>query len=214
MWRSLMQELKEAINIRYASEASCCSSLSCGGAYELAKVKEGEIFLDLGSGRGQDVLKAAKDVGRNGIAYGVDFTKEMVNVAENTRKKLKIENAKFFESEIENLPFSENVFDVIISNCTINHSKDKPKVFSEIYRVLKPKGRVIISDVLAVEKLPEEVVNDPVAWAGCYGGAIPQEEYFEAIAKAGFLNIEILEESTPYKKGDVMVKSLTIKIQK
>ncbi len=209
-----MQELKEAINIRYASEASCCSSLSCGGAYELAKVKEGEIFLDLGSGRGQDVLKAAKDVGRNGIAYGVDFTKEMVNVAENTRKKLKIENAKFFESEIENLPFSENVFDVIISNCTINHSKDKPKVFSEIYRVLKPKGRVIISDVLAVEKLPEEVVNDPVAWAGCYGGAIPQEEYFEAIAKAGFLNIEILEESTPYKKGDVMVKSLTIKIQK
>lgn len=209
-----MQELKEAINIRYASEASCCSSLSCGSAYELAKIKEGEFFLDLGSGRGGDVLKAAKDVGPTGLAYGVDFTREMVNTAENTKKKLKIENAHFFESEIENLPFSEDIFDVIISNCTINHSKDKSRVFSEIYRVLKPKGRAIISDVLAMEKLPEEVVNDPIAWAGCYGGAIPKEEYFEAIAKAGFTDIEILEESAPYEKGGVMVKSITIKIQK
>lgn len=209
-----MQELKEAINVRYALEASCCTSLSCGGAYELAKVKEGEFFLDLGSGRGGDVLKAAKDVGPHGLAYGVDFTREMLNTAENTRKKLKIENAKFVESAIEDLPFSENTFDVIISNCTINHSKDKPKVFSEIYRVLKPNGRAVVSDVLAMEKLPEEIVNDPIAWAGCYGGAIPKEEYFDAIASAGFSEIEILEESEPYEKGGVMVKSITIKIQK
>lgn len=209
-----MLELKQAINVRYASEASCCTSLSCGGAYELAQVKEGEIFLDLGSGRGGDVLKAAKAVGSNGRAYGVDFTKEMLETAEQTRKKLRIENAHFVESEIEDLPFENNIFDVVISNCTINHSKDKPKVFQEIYRVLRPTGRAVISDVISMDKLPEEIVNDPEAWAGCYGGAIPKEEYFDAIAKGGFSSIEILEESTPYEKGGVMVKSITIKLRK
>lgn len=209
-----MQGLKETIKVRYAKEASCCSSLSCGGAYELAHIQEGEIFLDLGSGRGRDVLKAAKAVGHNGKAFGVDITPEMLQIAEESKQKLKIENAYFIESEMENLPFIENTFDIVISNCTINHSKDKIRVFQEIYRVLKPNGRAIISDVIAMQKLPEEVVNDPAAWAACYGGAIPQEDYFEAVSRGGFSEIQILEESRPYEKGGVMVKSITIKIQK
>ncbi|MCB1142773.1 MAG: methyltransferase domain-containing protein [Leptospiraceae bacterium] len=209
-----MQELKETINVRYAGEASCCSNLSCGGALDYAGPKSGEVFIDLGSGRGNDVLRASRSVGKEGQAIGVDFTKEMVEVAEINRKKLMIENVKFVESQIEALPFANDFADVIISNCTINHSPDKSKVYSEVYRVLKPGGRAVISDVLSEGKLPDEVVNDPEAWAGCYGGAIPKEEYYEAISKGGFTDVEVLEESSPYEKGGVMVKSITIRLSK
>ena len=181
-----MPELKEFINIRYAKESSCCSPLSCGGALELAEVHKDEVFMDLGSGRGNDVLKAGRVVGTKGKAIGVDFTKEMVETAESNRLKLKMDNVQFIESPIESLPVEEGSVDVIISNCTINHSKDKEKVYHEIFRTLKKGGRAIISDVLADSKLPTEVVNDPEAWAGCYGGAVPKDEYYNAISGAGF----------------------------
>jgi arsenite methyltransferase len=209
-----MQELKEAINVRYAQEASCCGTLSCGGALDLASPQNGEVLIDLGSGRGTDVLKAALKVGKTGKAIGVDFTKEMLILAETNRKKLKLDHVEFIESQIESLPFLDNFADVIISNCTINHSHDKTKVYSEIKRVLKSKGRAVVSDVISEGQLPEEVVNDPEAWAGCYGGAIPKSEYFDAISKAGFTEIEILEESSPYEKGGVMVRSITIRLIK
>lgn len=209
-----MQELKEAINVRYAGEASCCSNLSCGGALELASPKEGEVFVDLGSGRGNDVLKAARIVGSKGEAIGIDFTKEMLELSEANRDKLKITNARFMESSIDSIPLENNSVDVVISNCTINHSKDKSKVYSEIYRVLKNGGRVVVSDIISEGKLPDEVVNDPEAWAGCYGGAIPEEEYFQAIHSGGFKEFEVLEESKPYEKGGVMVKSITIRAYK
>lgn len=209
-----MQELKEAINVRYAGEASCCSNLSCGGALEIASPKEGEIFLDLGSGRGNDVLKAARLVGSKGEAIGVDFTKEMLELSEANRDKLKITNARFIESSIDSIPMPDNSIDVVISNCTINHSKDKSKVYSEIYRVLKAGGRVIVSDIISEEKLPEEVVNNLDAWAGCYGGAITEDEYFKAIHAGGFKELEVLEKSQPYEKGGVAVRSLTIRAYK
>jgi ubiquinone/menaquinone biosynthesis C-methylase UbiE len=204
------EELKKTINVRYAEEAnkSCC--LSCGSALDKANVKAGECFVDLGSGKGMDVLKASRLVGSSGKAIGIDFTNEMIQVAESNRKKLKLENVKFIESSIDSIPLESSTVDVIISNCTINHAKDKTAVYKEIYRLLKTGGRFIVSDVLAQSKLPDEVINNPEAWAGCYGGAIPKEDYYRSIMDSGFNEIEILEESKPYEKGGVIVISITI----
>lgn len=203
--------LQNAINVRYAKEANTGCCLSCGGAIDKADLKKGEVFLDLGSGRGMDVIRGARVVGSEGKAIGIDITKEMLFIAEENRKKLKIKNAEFIESPIDSIPLEDNSIDAVISNCTINHAKDKTKVYFEVFRVLKPGGRVIVSDVLAKEKLPDEIANDPQAVAACYGGAIPKEEYFSALKNAGFKEVEILEESAPYEKGGVTVLSLTIK---
>lgn len=203
--------LKDFIAVRYEKEADSCCNLSCGGALDLAVVQEGEVVLDLGSGRGNDVIKAARQSGSTGKAYGVDFTRRMVQVAESTRKKLRVTNAEFLEGAIDKIPLGNDSVDVVISNCTINHAQDKSSVYAEIYRVLKPGGRFIVSDVLADKDLPEEVKNDPEAWAACYGGAIVKEEYMDAIQQGGFNSVEILEESAPYEKGGVMVISSTIR---
>lgn len=203
--------LKTTINVRYAEEAESCCNLSCGGALDLAEAAPGEVLVDLGSGRGNDVIKAAKLVGPSGMAYGVDFTARMIQVAEISRKKLRVENARFLEGEIHRIPLEDNSVDVVISNCTINHAEDKGAVYKDIYRVLKPGGRFVVSDILADRDLPEEVKNDPEAWAQCYGGAVVKEEYFAAIQEGGFTNVEILEESEPYEKGGVMVISTTMR---
>ena len=207
-------ELKEAITVRYGEEADSCCNLSCGGALDHAAPATGERIVDLGSGRGNDVLKAARMVGPEGRAYGVDFTPKMIRVAEINRKKLKIQNAEFLEGEIHRIPLEDESAHVIISNCTINHARDKSAVYREIHRALKPGGRFVVSDILAEKPLPREVVEDPEAWAGCYGGAIVKEEYFEAMGSAGFKDWEVLEESKPYEKGGVMVISMTIRAYK
>ncbi len=206
--------LNQAIQVRYAEEAETCCNLSCGGALDHASPREGEVLVDLGSGRGNDVLKAARLVGSSGMAYGVDMTASMLKVAEINRKKLKLENARFLESEIHATPLEDASVDVVISNCTINHAKDKAAVYAEIHRILKSGGRVVVSDVLAEKPLPVEVVNDPDAWAACYGGAIVKEEYFDAIAKSGFDEVDVLEESEPYEKGGVSVISMTLRLVK
>lgn len=204
-------ELKDAINVRYAKEAESCCSLSCGGALDHAAPAEGEVVVDLGSGRGNDVLKAARSVGSSGFAYGVDFTEKMLRVAEMNRQKLRIANASFLEGSIDKIPLEDGSVDAVISNCTINHARDKAAVYREIHRILKPGGRLVVSDILADRALPEEVVNDPEAWAACYGGAVVREEYFAAMAAGGFSQWEILEESAPYEKGGVMVLSVTVR---
>lgn len=201
-------EPKETIQVRYGKEATTTCCLSCGTALEYAKPVAGEVLVDLGSGRGLDVLKAARIVEQ---AYGVDFTKDMIKVSEMSKKKLRLNNAYFLEGKIDCIPLPDNTADVIISNCTINHAPNKQAVYQEIYRVLKNGGRFIVSDVIADKKLPEHVINNPEAWAACYGGAIPESEYFDAIYKSGFKELEIIEKSEPYHKVEVMVRSITIK---
>ena len=203
--------MKQSIIERYSQEAACCSNLSCGGALEKAAPAPGEIVVDLGSGRGMDVIKAARLVGPQGHAYGIDFTPDMVSQAEVNRQKLNIINASFLQDQIFAVDLPEKSVDVVISNCVINHAPDKGAVFAEIFRLLKTGGRMVVSDIIAVQPLPPEVRNDPEAWAGCYGGAITAEEYLEAVQGAGFNSIEILEKSAPYLKGGVEVMSLTLK---
>jgi len=206
-------ETIQAIRIRYANEANTACCLSCGSALEYSYLKNGETLIDLGCGRGTDVIKATKYIGKEGKAIGLDSTPEMLEVARKNAEKLRLKNVEFIQGEIENIPLSDNTVDVVISNCVLNHAKDKEKVFKEIYRILKNGGRFIISDIIAEKPLPEEVKNNPEAWAQCYGGAITKEEYFSAIASANFKEIEILEESEPYEKGEekVLIRSITIR---
>jgi arsenite methyltransferase len=198
------------IKNRYTELAndSCC--LSCGGAINFGKPKEGEVCVDLGSGRGNDVLKMAQDVGDNGFAYGIDVTPEMIKKANKTAKKLDITNVKFINSNLEKLPLESCIVDLVISNCTINHVKDKYAVWSEIYRILKPGGRFSVSDIYSSAPVPPEYANDPVAVSECWGGSVTKQVYLDTLKKAGFSTVEIAEESTPYDKGKITVTSFTI----
>lgn len=206
--------MQTEIQTRYANEAACCTGLSCGGALELAAPAPGEDLLDIGSGRGMDVLKAARLVGPEGSARGIDFTDAMLAVAEANRRKLRLDNASFLQGDMDALPLEDESVDVVISNCAINHAPDKAAVYREIFRVLKAGGRAVVSDIIAPRPLPAEVVADPDAWAGCYGGAIPRAEYTRAITGAGFGEPEVLELSQPYDKGPVQVQSITVKFYK
>ncbi|WHE07456.1 methyltransferase domain-containing protein [Thermoanaerobacterium thermosaccharolyticum] len=204
-------EAKENIINRYEKLAEEEDNLSCGGKnIILADLKEGENVLDLGCGRGNDILNAAKIIGERGIAVGLDLTEKMIEEAEKNRKKLNIKNAEFVVGDVENIPLQDEKFDVVISDCVINHAKDKEKVYKEIYRVLKTGGKFIVSDVVSKDRLPDEIVNDPEAWADCFGGAIPEEEYIKAINNAGFKDIEYLKRRE-YMKNGYPVASITIK---
>ena len=199
------------INKRYSELAvdNCC--LSCGGAIDHSKPKVGEVCLDLGSGRGTDVLRMSEEVGLDGFAFGVDISDGMLKKAESTAKKIGVTNVKFFKSEIEKIPLEENKVDLIISNCTINHAENKQEVWNEIYRVLKSGGRFVVSDIYSSEPVPEKYKNDPEAIAECWGGSVTREEYMNQLANAGFNNVDILEESAPYEKGEIKVSSFTIR---
>lgn len=152
-------------------------ALSCGNPTALASLKEGEVVLDLGSGAGFDCFLAATKVGPNGKVIGVDMTPEMIEKARNNAKKSGIQNVEFRLGEIEHLPIRDNSVDVVISNCVINLSADKPRVFQEVYRVLKPGGRIAISDIALLKELPEKIRENIVAYVGCVGGAILINEY-------------------------------------
>jgi ubiquinone/menaquinone biosynthesis C-methylase UbiE len=198
------------INKRYSelAESSCC--LSCGGAVNHARVVPGEICADLGSGRGTDVIRMAEAAGRDGMAYGIDISEGMIRKAVSTAERLGAENAKFIFSPLEKTGLPENTLDVIISNCTINHADDKQAVWNEIFRILKSGGRFVVSDIYSSEPVPEKFRNDPEAVAECWAGAVTRDEYLRQIEQAGFKTPEILEESAPYKKGEIMVSSWTI----
>ena len=174
--------------------------LGCGNPVALATLKEGEIVLDLGSGGGIDVFLASQRVGPTGKVIGVDMTDEMIKRAEATAKKHGYENVEFRLGEIENLPVKDHSVDAVISNCVINLSTDKQKVFQETYRVLKKGGRIMISDIVTEGELPEEIKKNFDAWAGCIAGALEKSEYIETAKKAGFKNLKILSEKA-YKIG-------------
>ena len=170
--------------------------LGCGNPVALASLKEGETVLDLGSGGGIDVFLASKKVGSQGKVIGVDMTEEMVTRAEATALKHGYKNVEFRLGEIENLPVEGETVDIIISNCVINLSPDKLKVFQEAYRVLKPNGRIMISDLVTEGELPEDVKKSFDAWAACIAGALEKSEYLETIKRAGFKNVKIVSEKT------------------
>jgi arsenite methyltransferase len=202
-------EIKE-INHRYSelAQSDCC--LSCGGAINYAEPKAGEVCVDLGSGRGTDVLRMAESVGETGFVYGIDISDGMLEKARLNAEKFKVANVRFIKSELEKIELPEKVADLIISNCTLNHAADKQAVWNEIHRILKKGGRFVISDIYATSAIADIYKNDPVAVAECWAGAVTRAEYMQHLENAGFSSVEILEESKPYAKGNAEVVSFTL----
>ncbi len=182
--------------------------LGCGNPIALASLKEGDIVLDLGAGAGFDAFLAAQRVGRSGRVIGVDMTEEMLERARANAKKGKYTNVEFRLGEIEKLPIEDNSIDVIISNCVINLSPDKKEVFQEAYRVLKPGGRLMVSDLVLTKDLPENLRNSIEAYVGCLAGAAMKDDYLDYIEKAGFKDIKVVSQlSYPV---DAMFRDLKI----
>ncbi len=198
------------INLRYSQLAKTDCCLSCGGALNFSEVKPGEICVDLGSGRGTDVLRMAEQAGGEGFAYGIDISDGMLETARTNAQKFGVTNVKFIRSELEKLDLPDKTADLVVSNCTINHAADKAAVWSEIFRILKKGGRFVVSDIYSTSPVPEEYRKDPVAVAECWAGSVTREEYLSTLAATGFQSITILEESKPYPKGKVEVSSFTV----
>ena len=200
----------EQIQIRYSelAEDTCC--LSCGSAIDYSKAKPGEVCVDLGSGRGTDVLRLAEEVGEDGFAFGIDVSDGMLKKAEKNAAKLGVTNVKFIKSKLEDIKIQSDTANLVISNCTINHADDKYRVWSEIERILKKSGRFVVSDIYSIGEVSDEYRNDPQAVAECWAGATTKQEYLDTLIKVGFKDIEIIEESAPYEKGKIEVVSFTI----
>ena len=204
--------MQNVIQARYAKESSSCN-LGCGSNIDLLAIKPGETILDLGCGSGAEAIAAARRAGPAGMAAGLDITPEMIEAACMNAKEAGITNIKFIFGDIQNLPFEDSTFDAVMSNCVINHAKDKNKVYREIMRVLKNGGRFVVSDAVTKEVLPPEIKNDPEAWAQCFGGAVTQSEYEQSILASGFEKFEVLSRRE-YKKNGYDFISLTIKATK
>ena len=216
-------EIKDVVKARYAERARqasspdiqkvCCASTGfytprelqalpdtvvavsagCGNPAALAAIREGEVVLDLGSGGGIDCFLAGRAVGNVGSVLGVDMTPDMVLLAKKNARRLGVSNVEFLLADLESLPIEENRVDVIISNCVINLSPDKDTVFQEAFRVLRPGGRLHVSDILLAQELPEAVRRDPEAWSACVAGADLKEIYLERVRRAGFAEVNIVE---------------------
>ncbi|OGS35383.1 MAG: arsenite S-adenosylmethyltransferase [Elusimicrobia bacterium RIFOXYB2_FULL_49_7] len=169
--------------------------LGCGNPLALASLKAGETVLDLGSGAGLDCFLAADRVGNGGRVIGVDMTPEMIQKATENAKKSGYKNVELRLGDIEKLPVEDNSIDVIISNCVINLSPDKESVFKEAFRVLKPGGRVLLSDIVLLKELPQAVKQSPDAYVGCVSGAILKDEYLRLMKIAGFAEVKVVEET-------------------
>ena len=183
--------------------------LGCGNPVALASLAEGETVLDLGSGAGFDSFLAANKVGQSGKIIGVDMTPEMIDKARANAQEGGYKNVEFRLGEIENIPAADNSVDVVISNCVINLSPDKKRVFSEAFRVLKPGGRLMVSDVVLLKELPNFIRESVAAYVGCISGALMKDEYLEAITEAGFHDVKIIDEA--YFSLDFMVDDPTTK---
>ena len=209
-----MTDYSKSIAKRYdsLSKEDCC--LSCGGAFSLTDIQPGNTCIDLGCGRGHDVLRMALLAGEEGFAYGVDISDGMMETAKDQAEKMGIEQIGFVKSPLEDIHLDDGIADVIISNCTINHSLNQAKVWKEVARLLKPGGYFVVSDIYAMEEVPESFRHNPEMVAECWAGAETKETYLRHIAEAGLQDIEILEESAPYEKGKIKVASFTVKGRK
>jgi len=172
-------------------EMAVKASLGCGNPTALAELNPGETVLDLGSGGGIDVLLSARRVGPMGKAYGLDMTDNMLALARENQKKAGVENVEFLKGEIENIPLPDCSVDVIISNCVINLSADKDRVLREAFRVLRPRGRFAVSDVVVRGEVPSEVRKSMLLWVGCIAGALRDDDYAAKLKHAGFASVEI-----------------------
>ncbi len=170
--------------------------LGCGNPIALASLKEGETVLDLGAGAGFDCFLAANQVGEKGKVIGIDMTPEMVEKARENAKKGNYTNVEFKLGEIEDLPVADESADIIISNCVINLSPDKRKVFEEAFRVIKPGGRIMVSDIVLLKELPDFIKESIDAYVSCVSGALLKEDYIAAIKNAGFQDVEIIDEAS------------------
>lgn len=170
--------------------------LGCGNPVALASLKEGDTVLDLGSGAGFDCFLAANKVQKNGKVIGVDMTPEMIEKARENARKGNYSNVEFRLGEIENLPVADNSVDVIISNCVINLAPDKKRVFTEAYRVLRPGGRLMVSDIVLLKELPDSIKNSAQAYVACLAGAMMKDRYLDAIDVAGFEQVKVIDETT------------------
>lgn len=189
---------------RYTAEDDQ-ANLSCGGNISYLELKLGEKILDLGCGRGQETIEAARLIGNKGYAWGLDVTPRMIELAIKNAKLERIHNIDFILSTMIKIPMGENTLDVVMSNCAINHVEDKTRVYSEIYRLLKPGGRFIVSDIMTEFPLPQSIKEDPEAIAACFGGAITISEYESALKQAKFETVEVLKERRYLKNGYEMI---------
>lgn len=195
---------------RYRELAGDSCNLSCGNNLSFLELQPGNHLLDLGCGRGLETIRAAKLVGETGLVVGLDLTPEMIAKAVENADLAGIRNIHFMVGDIERLIFEDQSFDAVMSNCAINHAHNKTTVFHEIHRILKPTGKMVISDAVSKIPLPEHIKNDPEAWAACFGGAVTEWEYLQSIKTAGFVGIEILKRREYLKNGYDFI-SLTIR---
>lgn len=177
-------------------------SMGCGNPTAIAHLNPGEVVLDLGSGGGIDAFLAARKVGRQGRVIGLDMTEEMIHKAQENAKKMGFTNVEFKLGEMEAIPLPDKCVDVIISNCVINLSPDKDSVFREIFRVLKPRGRIAVSDIVIQSKLPRFITQNPEAWTSCIGGALRERDYLDKIRAAGFSQVSV-ESKHVYTQAEI-----------
>jgi arsenite methyltransferase len=187
----ITSNLYDAAQANQIPEEALLASLGCGNPTALAQLQPGEVVLDLGSGGGIDVLLSARRVGPTGKAYGLDMTDEMLALANENRRKAGVENVEFLKGEIEHIPLPDNSVDVIISNCVINLSADKDRVLREAFRVLKPGGRLAVSDVVTRGEILPEIRQSVLLWVGCVAGALDENEYRAKLAAAGFEQVDV-----------------------
>jgi arsenite methyltransferase len=174
-------------------DAAALASLGCGNPTAVAQLGQGETVLDLGSGGGIDVLLSARRVGPQGKAYGLDMTDEMLELARRNQREASVENVEFLKGTIEDVPLPDQSVDVIISNCVINLSGDKPTVFREAARVLRPGGRFAVTDIVADSDMDDATRRDMAQWTGCIAGALTEDEFRAGLEQAGLTDIEIVE---------------------
>src|SRR5713226_9231197 len=197
----ITKDLYDEMDKAAVPDKAVAASLGCGSPTALAKLQLGETVLDLGSGGGIDVLLSAKRVGPSGKAYGLDMTDEMLALARENQRKAGIDNVEFLKGEIEHIPLPTDSADVIISNCVINLSADKDRVLREAFRVLKPGGRLAVSDVVTRGEVDAKIRQNILLWVGCVAGALEESEYRDKLVSAGFERVEI-EPTRIYRVAD------------